>query len=791
MFKTQKIKAVLSAVSVLLIFSLMFSMLVLTASAAPVAPGIDTTEAAYPATERPSKVPDAIEYGEKTEADDINLGEKMKDALTAVKKVIDIDDKIYTEFNYNYYPGDGYYPGTWYFNWNGTNTYISVSVMDNGRITSYNKYGYKENYYKNYIKLAEISKADAAKKAGAFLKKILGDEAKDYRIYYQNISYPSDRYSLVYVLCKDGYDYTNFNLYLDVDKLTGEIVNYSQYNYIYSESPEKSVNYQDASKVISKEEALKSYLDNIGVELVYTSSYDWETKQLTVKPVYRLKGNYNEYISAVSGEAVKIQDYYGIVPLAAVKEEAAASLDSGRAQRAAGDGGVYFSEAEIAGMKNVKDYITADKAIEIIAKAFDLDLKNLLTFQKNTSLYADYMDQNKYIWNISLSSGDRSPVYEYYYASVDAKTGTILGYSGYSYPNYYYDSNYKYNPDGSVKIQDYVEPAPIYSYDEVKEIALNKIKELCPVDFDKNFELAENADSILTKENDSYASSYAFNFVRKVNGIKFENNYIYLSFDNLNGKITGYNFSWYEKAKFPKLNNIISAEKALNRIADFCGYNIYYVTDGLTDDNKLNAVLVYKFDNSILVDPFTGNCIDWSFNETVKAEGPPDYKDLDGHWSEKIVNTLTDNGIYVWGGEKFDPDKEITKGELINYLSPFIYNSYYFAEMGTSIFVNPYVYRMIVELDKDLDKTLTKQEAAKIICEIAGYGELGKHYEIFVYPFTDDKVDEEYQGYVAILKAFGLVLGDGSENSHFYGTDNLTRAEAAAIIYNIIAVINK
>lgn len=782
-FKHKNAKTLLSAISVLLIFSLMFAMLVLTASAAPVSsPDSEATVAVPPTTqvytERPSEVPAATEYGDKTEADGTKLDEKMKEALTAVKKVIAVDEKVYTSFNYNYYPGDEYYPGTWYFNWNGTNKYISVSVLGNGKIIEYYKYDYNENYYANYIRLAKLSKSDASKKSDAFLKKVLGDEFKGYKLYYNNIGYPADRYNLAYTLTKNGYDYPNFQINISIDKITGEVLNFSRYSYQYN-TADNTISYQDASKVITREDALKSYLDKVGVELVYTSYYDWQTKELTVKPVYRLKGNYNEYISAVDGKLIAISDYYGPVPLMtanAVDEEKALY------NQAASDGGVIFSEAEIAGMKNAKDYITADKAIEIIAKAFDLDLKDLANFQKNSYLYSDYMDQSKYLWNISLYR-NTDTIYENYYVIVDAKTGTIINYSGYSYPNYPYEYDY----DGSGKIQNYVEPKPIYTYSKIKEIVFNKIKELCPYDIDENFELAETSGNTAAGDKDSY---YYFNFVRTVNGIRFENNNIYVNFDNITGKITSYNFNWYEKAKFPKLDKIVSPEAALNSIADYCGYNIYYTTDGLTDDGKINAVLIYKFDNSIMVDPFTGKCIDWSFTEVKEPESAPDYKDLSGHWSEKIVKTLTDNGIYVWGGEKFDPDKDITKGELISYLRPFIYNSYYFAETGSGIFVNPYIYyRGIEGLDKNLDKVITKQEAAKIICEIAGYGELGKHSDVFVYPFADDECDKEYKGYIAILKAFGLVSGDDDNN--FDGTDNLTRAGAASLVYNIITAINK
>ena len=163
----------------------------------------------------------------------------------------------------------------------------------------------------------------------------------------------------------------------------------------------------------------------------------------------------------------------------------------------------------------------------------------------------------------------------------------------------------------------------------------------------------------------------------------------------------------------------------------------------------------------------------------------PDYQDLDGHWCKDIVNTLTDNGIYVWGGDKFEPTKGITKGELLEYLRFYSNNSWTFTRMESSIFVDS---RVNFYNDTDMDKVLTRQEAMKIICELAGYGEIGKHYEIFIYPFKDVECDKEYKGYISIMKTLGIIHGDGNDNFNAFKT--LTRAEAAAIVYNIIMSYN-
>ena len=791
MYKMFKKTVLPTVIALFLIFSF-----ALTSGA--VIPGVNESPAPVPVSED-------IGSAESTPQDEVNLDELMKAALTAAKTYIKIDDKKFPTFNYYYNPGDMYNNNieTWYFSWysNDGMSNININVSGNGKILYYGKYEYNEKLSNKNVRLAKISKSKAKDYSDAFLKKILGDEFKNFKLQRQYLGYPSERYNLFYTLNKNGYDYPDYSIYIEVDKMTGEVMCYTRYYYNVFYESGKDFNFQDASKVITREEALKSYLDKIGLDLVYTSQFDWQTKELKIQPVYRLKNNYNEYISAVNGELVTITNDLGIVTAKnqnLVMEEAplAASADTAA--------GISFSKAELSALEKLKDYITADKAIEIMAKAFDLDLGDLSKFSINTNLNKDYINQKQYCWNIYLSKNSDNQ-YENYNATVDARNGNILSYSSYSYIPYY-DYDYNYDYDGSGRIKGSVEPKYIYTYDEAKKIVMDKITKLSPYDIDKNFELVEtrtgaqakqsakvnSANGIDGLENSKDKSAYYyFNFIRKVNGIRFESNGIYVNFDNTTGAINTYRLSWYEDAKFPKIDKIVSSEKALNSIANYSDYKIYYMSDGRTADDKINAVLVYKFDDYVTVDPFTGKYIGWDFKEIKKPDPDPNYKDLDGHWSEKIVKILTDNGIYVWGGEKFDPDKDITKGELLDYLNFYTYNYYYFSEVQSGIFVNSSAYFRDTNYsqEKDLDKILTKQEAAKIICEIAGYGELGKHSEIFIYPFAGGKCDSQYKGYIAILKAFGLISGD--ENGNFNATETLTRAGAAEIVYNIIMAYNK
>ena len=802
MSKTKNIKfAFATAICFILVFSLMVS----TFASAATSPNYEATQTdsyAPPmvyATTAP--IMDTWENMYGTPAPDpAELDAKLKEAITAVKLIFDLDDDLYTRFYSSFNAGDGVYnPESWYLQWYSEdyNSQIYATVTSGGILLSYDKYGWSAEKENSTLKLAKVSKTQAQNTADNFLKKLLGNEAGLFRLCSQTLNYPSDRYHLDYILNKDGYDHTNYGISVQIDKMTGEIVNFYRYGHqFYFDLSKDIFAYQDASKVIPKEDALAAYLENIGVDLVYTSYFDyWNTRELKVQPVYRLKNNYNEYISAVDGSLVKL-DPVQYVSGGRDKFEDGMGPAEEMAEMDNNKGQVSFSPAEIAAMDNMSKYITSDEAIAAMIKAFDIDI-NLYEFSVSTPyLSVDYINQNQYIWRIDLSKYYDSG-YEYYSASVDARNGDIISYYEYSYDYGYKGDVYEYvDIDGDGKITDadiYAgkNPEYLYTYEEAKAIVMKKIKELLPkgIDLDKDFELVANDYYNIQPLSDTAFkdSNYYFNLVRKVNGINFEDNYIGVNFNNMTGKIMNYNISWYEDAKFPAINNIISPAEALNSIADYADYAVYYMSNGMTDDGKINVSLLYVFGNYVNVDPYTGKWVGYNFEEIQKyTAAKPDYKDLAGHWSENIVNTLTDNGIYVWGGEAFDPTKGITKGELLEYLSFYTNRSYTFTQMKESIFVDS---RANFYSDADLDKVITRQEALKIICEIAGYGEIGSHYEIFIYPFNDVECDKEYKGYISIMKTFGIINGD--EKGGFNAFKTLTRAEAAAIVYNIVMSYGK
>ena len=786
MFKIFKSRDAKAALSSAIIFALVFSMMISLVSAAvpDIIISVDQEPTVNADAIAPAPMP-TVDPIRTLPAEGANLEEGLREALIAVKLYFDVDEDKFTEFNWYFMPGDGVYnPDSWVLSWNSSDwsANINAQVTAGGILLYYYKHEWTDDSNRRNITLARVSKSRARRTADEFLQKVLGDDAGKFRLADQTLGFPSDRHRLNYVLTHNGFDYPNYNISVELDKLTGEILGYSRGGHqFFHDLSEDIFEYQDAGATIAKDKALESYLEHIGLDLVYTSQYDWQARELKVHPVYRLKNNRDEFISAVDGSLVKID--FNIQPIAGMAggyaEAEMVAEDSGSPAR-----NISFSPAEQAALDSAGDYITADQAVAAMIKAFDLEL-DLSEYQVNSGLRVDQINQEQYLWNISLIRRSDTGR-DWIGASVDARNSNIINFS---------QSSAYYNEiimdDGSGRImRGYVEPEPIYTYDEAKELVLKKIKEILPYDLDENFELVDTryySRIVPVAEGGDAAkdASYQFYYVRKVNGIHFESNSVSIMFNNITGMISNYDLTWYENAEFPALDNIISSARALSRIEEYAGYNINYMSNGMTDDGKINVSLVYTFGNSVNIDPFTGNWIGRNFEEITREDAlPPSYRDLEGHWSKDIVDTLTANDIYVWGGRSFDPDKDITKGEFLSYLRFYSNNIWLFTGLETSIFVDSRAFIRNESLGEDADNIISRQEAAQIICEIAGYGQLGSRHEIFAYPFDDEGSDEQYRGYIAIMKALGIIQGDGSGN--YNAKSNLTRAEAASLVYNII-----
>ena len=257
----------------------------------------------------------------------------------------------------------------------------------------------------------------------------------------------------------------------------------------------------------------------------------------------------------------------------------------------------------------------------------------------------------------------------------------------------------------------------------------------------------------------------SFEFVRQVNGMDFVGDGISINYDEKRDVIYSYSINWTEVENFPGTDDVMSACDAAKVIADRIGYELCYIGG--------RPVYDFGHKNYSVFSPYTGNPLKYNGTEYMD-EKTPGYNDIAGHWSEKTVNKLLENNISL-GGESFLPDQFITQKDFVK----FVYYSYGFEDDAD---IEEFIKSRDLFETVNLKGMVTRNDASRVFAERLGYSELAEKVEIFVKPFAD--CNDEYAGYVAVCKAFGILSGDGDGN--FRGNDGITRAESAVLIYNYI-----
>lgn len=256
-------------------------------------------------------------------------------------------------------------------------------------------------------------------------------------------------------------------------------------------------------------------------------------------------------------------------------------------------------------------------------------------------------------------------------------------------------------------------------------------------------------------------------------------NRLTVSIDKLTGSIVSYNDIWYDNVNLPDVSQAITKDDAFNIFNEAGSFGLHYV---LNENNEAELVYIFsKADRGYFIDALSGKKIDRWGNE-YKSSDIPQYGDIQGHWCEKTVKELLDNGYYI-PGDKFNPDNNITQINFLKYmLSPEIRN-----------YSEDEMYNMLIDrgiIKKEEHNALgavTNKEAAKFITRYLGYEKLAQNSKIFNSVFND-AIDDEYLGYADICYGLGIIKGDskGCFNENIF----VSNAKAASYIYNIVSQNN-
>lgn len=662
--------------------------------------------------------------------------ESLAEAITAVKKVVDIPES-YSEFysnQYSYEDGEGGVWQVWGLEWydSAADGYISAEVESGGGLLSY--YNYKWN--QDDKGLAKVYRSQARDIAGAFLEKALPEIAGS-MVLVNEAQNAANTYThnFSYRMYAGSGPVAFITASVSVDRYTGEVSSYDSPGIGWI-LPELA----GAENSLGMPAATEAYLKEVGVELTYRSYFDYETKELTVFPVYGLKSN--GYISAATGELV--EPYYrggGLRTSYGAADEAPAEVGDGGANKA-------FSPAELEEMAQVAGLLSQGEAVKKIAA----QVPGISASDKveTATLSQDWMDPEKYIWNIRFTSDG------FVSAGVDARSGELLSFS--------------LTKEGSK------EGNKNLSKEQAIEVAEDFLVSVVPEKYgtclyDERFSIY----SAISRNTES--DNYRFAFVRQAEGLPFVDNRLFVSVNAGTGKVYAFSGDWYDKAEFPPVEDPLTEEEIFETIAASGDFGPLFILTG-----KDEAALVYGFVEDIsyqTFDPYTAQRLN-NDGSVYTDTALPVYGDLSGHWCEALVAELMENGYYL-AGDSFLPDQAVTQMEFLMYLTGTAKRNYSEEEFYEYLFRNG----ILTEEEKDPAKPLQRQEAAKYIIRLLGLDKAAVHPEIYQHLFKDT-VAPEYIGYASISQALGIIQGAG--DGKFNGTGIMTRSQAAAAVYKTLKV---
>ncbi|MCM1990106.1 hypothetical protein [Oceanirhabdus seepicola] len=232
--------------------------------------------------------------------------------------------------------------------------------------------------------------------------------------------------------------------------------------------------------------------------------------------------------------------------------------------------------------------IAEDKVKELSKKYLKEFFGIEITEEYTASAYLNnYTGTEKPLWNVNWSL-QREKENININTAIDAIHGELISMSKYNY--------------GAQNSE-----IPSISYSEAKEIALKKMKEICP---DKA------AETMILNDNMTFNGNYGeytFNFVRVNQEVAYEQNNISFSIDGHSGEVKKFNINWDDNAQFPKVDKAISVSKAENLFVDGIEFNLVYNKYRnkyrfQDEENLKNIKLVYDIllNNGVYIDAVSG-----------------------------------------------------------------------------------------------------------------------------------------------------------------------------------------
>ncbi len=232
-------------------------------------------------------------------------------------------------------------------------------------------------------------------------------------------------------------------------------------------------------------------------------------------------------------------------------------------------------------------------ATDAVKKFFGLEIDDK-KYQTNIQLMPRMDFRRSYSWEVSWSLFD-GRTSSHISAGIDAATGKLT--------RFYKSESYSSRDQVAVAL---------LSKEQAQGFAETFLAKTNPEQFKQTKLLDMNSAYYVKTRPD-----YSFRYIREINGIRYDNNYINVSINGVDGSIRSYDYNWEEDINFPSAEGVISKEKAMQILKDSLDMKLRYssVRSKIRPSTEPPVIrLAYQpdYQYGIYADALTGQALDYS-----------------------------------------------------------------------------------------------------------------------------------------------------------------------------------
>jgi len=235
------------------------------------------------------------------------------------------------------------------------------------------------------------------------------------------------------------------------------------------------------------------------------------------------------------------------------------------------------------------------------------------------------------------------------------------------------------------------------------------------------------------------------------------------------------------------VDSVVSATSAYNELITRVGLELQYIAKAkknvVSPENAkdVDIMLVYSFkpNKPLFVDAKTGKLTS-EYGKPYEDDIPIQFTDIEGHPSQKHINTLAACGVIKQEG-LYRPEESITQRDYLK-LALIAMEKYKTTDIY-DVYESLLAEKIITINERDENAEITKEQAIKYLVRLLGYTDIAELEDTYKTDFVDEgMIDSKLIGYAAIAKGLKIIRGNA-----FAPKQIVTRATAAEIFYNLLS----